>query len=157
MTVSLKDIKSPFSGEEDKEAIELAEQWLSLYERGIISAPNQVFPKDTVGRIYEKAAGYLELLSKKSSGKPYVYATDIANAFIGSYYSFTDNLRTGHYATYAHEQVELNMTGNNCTTIIPEAYLWCEALGLKPEIVQFFDFQDIRIKKDKKERLTLLS
>src|SRR3989338_3112723 len=145
MTIPLKEMLN------DPETVELAETFLSLYMSGALTAPNKVFPQDTVGRVYERAAKFLDTFPKKGKRTLYQVATPIADTYIDSYYSFTDNLRTGDYAPYPHEQTELNMSGNNCTTIIPEVYLFCEAVGLKPEIVQFFDFQDIKNKKDQQE------
>ncbi len=127
----------------------LARQWLDLYKKG--AAPDTVFPIDSVARIYERVAIDVKSFSKNLLRKPYVLASNIANAYFNAHYSFTDNLCTGHYAPYPHEKIELNMAGDNCTTIISEAYLFCEAFGLKPEIVQFFDFKDIKIKKDEED------
>ena len=86
---------------------------------------------------------------ERTRAKPYALAACIAGAYFKSNYSFTDNLSTGCYAPYPHEYTELNLSGYNCTTIIPKVYLLCETIGLKPEIVQFFDFQNIRTEKDK--------
>lgn len=152
MAISLKDIDGAISAEPgDDKSIGLALKWVALYKKGVLAAPNKVFPIDTVARIYERAALSLESFSKKTLREPYTLASAVANAFIDSYYSFNDNLRTGHYAPYLHEKKEFDLVGDNCTTIIPEAYLFCEAVGLKPEIVQFFDFKDIKTKKDEEE------
>ena len=154
MTISSKDTGRSFQEGFSDESIELATKWLSLHKDGMLTAPNKNFPQDSVARLYERAARFLETFSKKSSSKPYVLASVIAAAYLDSYYSFTDNLRTGHYAPYPHEQIEFNMVGNNCTTIISEVYLLCEALGLKPEIAQFFGFKDIKTKKDEEEAVS---
>ena len=153
MTISLKEILEDPSKEEGRESLDLAKTWLTLCLGGNLSAPNKVFPQDSVGQMYEKAVKFLETFSKKRKPKLYDLAAPIADAFTNSYYSFTDNLRTGHYAPFPHEQHEYNLAGNNCTTIISEVYLLCEAVGLKPEIMQFFNFRDIITKKDKEEAI----
>ena len=73
---------------------------------------------------------FLGEFSGKDSRKPYALAACIAGAYFKSNYSFTDNLSTGCYAPYPHEYTELNLSGYNCTTIIPKVYLLCETIGL---------------------------
>ena len=67
-----------------------------------------------------------------------------------SRYSFLTNLETGKYSCYAHEMEKNHIFGYNCTTVIPSLYLLYEALELKPQIWQFFEFRDIK-KNNKKE------
>ncbi len=55
-------------------------------------------------------------------------------------YGFHDQLRTGNFAPYTTEAIIENISGDNCTTIIPDAYLYCHYFGLNPEIVRFVDF-----------------
>lgn len=69
----------------------------------------------------------------------------IANGFE---YGFVGNLQTGIYAPYFNEARSHRISGNNCTTIIPTIYVYADLLGLKPQIVQFFGFQDIVDKDD---------
>ena len=66
MTISLKDIGGPFSEEElSPETTHLAETFLSLYLDKSLSAPNKIFPEDTVAPIYERAAKFLKGFPKK--------------------------------------------------------------------------------------------
>ncbi len=59
-------------------------------------------------------------------------------------YGFQDNLITGQYALYAPEMRALNVSGYNCTTVVPTMYVYAQQLGLNPQIVQFFNFKDLR-------------
>lgn len=124
-----------------------------LQKRGITADRHTGFPLETVEKVYVSVEKYLKLYSQKEQQTRYKYARDIAHIFFDSYYSFTDHLRTGHYAPYLHEKDDEQIGGSNCTTIIPNVYLYCEVLGLKPQIVQFFDFRDIETKKDLEDPL----
>jgi len=55
MTISLKEILEDPSKEEGRESLDLAKTWLTLCLGGNLSAPNKVFPQDSVGQMYEKA------------------------------------------------------------------------------------------------------
>lgn len=67
-------------------------------------------------------------------------------------FSFAGSLRHGHYASYLHESIEAKVTGFNCTTIVPLIYLYYEALGCHPEILQFCDFEDTPLDKKTEKR-----
>lgn len=150
--IDINDIEGAYSTEN----LDLEKLFLDLYVGEILAAPNTIFPQETAKRVYEKVTDYVTRFSKNElqKCKKFTHARVIAHTFFDSYYSFSDNLKTGQYAPYAHEQLAANMSGNNCTNIIPEVYLWCEALNLKPQIVQFFDFKDIKLKKDEEEAIS---
>lgn len=99
------------------------------------------FPEQTVKNIYEKAKIFVQNSRNKTK---YSLAKSIMASFQDAPYGFKDNLRTGNYAPYPHEQTEQHIITDNCTTIIPHAYLYCEAVGLQPKIVQFIKFRDIK-------------
>lgn len=108
------------------------------------------FPQETVELIYG-------LINSDRKSYPrefrtlYRCAQWVRRFFFDSYYSFEDSLRTGNYAPYWHEARSQLIAGNNCTTIIPTLYLHCEAVGLKPQIVQFLNFRDLQTPEDKKD------
>src|SRR3989344_4726944 len=99
MTIPLKEMLN------DPETVELAETFLSLYMSGALTAPNKVFPQDTVGRVYERAAKFLDTFPKKGKRTLYQVATPIADTYIDSYYSFTDNLRIITSAKIVSERI----------------------------------------------------
>ncbi|MBI2103156.1 hypothetical protein HYT55_04910 [Candidatus Woesearchaeota archaeon] len=105
------------------------------------------FPEESVRREYE-----IMQLFREESGKstPLVKAEALVRTFEREgTYGFQDNLRTGAYAPWPHERDDQHIMRYNCTTIIPTIYLWAEALGFKPQIVQFKDFRQLRSKRDK--------
>ncbi len=104
------------------------------------------FPEESVRKEYEQ----MELF-KADNPKRRVLQT--AETIIRTFksegvYGFIDNLRTGLYAPWPHERYDQNIGRYNCTTIIPTIYLWTEALGYKPQIVQFRDWRQLKSKKD---------
>ncbi len=99
-----------------------------------------VFPIETVEMIYEDARKFMH-------GNPRISKYSAAESFSShsstSYpFNFSGSLETGNYAVYLHEALKSRVTGFNCTTIIPILYLAYEAIGCKPEIVMFVDFED---------------
>ncbi|MBI4738568.1 hypothetical protein HY772_03250 [Candidatus Woesearchaeota archaeon] len=112
--------------------------------------PKHAFPQKDVDQCYEVIERALQTWPKDLK-KFYTRANHVRRVFSDTFYSFRDNLRTGNYASYPHERTDQQIVGNNCTTIIPEVYLFAEAYGLKPQIVQFIDFNDVKTKKDKEE------
>lgn len=112
--------------------------------------PVGVFPKQDVD-LYNNTVHHGLQTWPKMFKRLYSRAMHIWSSFSDTFYSFRDNLRTGNYASYPHERIEEQIAGNNCTTIIPEVYLTAEAFGLKPQIVQFVNFMDVKTKKDKEE------
>ncbi len=107
------------------------------------------FPEESVRREYEQ----MELFKAEN---PKQRALPTAEALVRTFknesaYGFMDNLRTGLYAPWPHERYDLNIGRHNCTTIIPTIYLWAEALGYKPQIIQFRQWRQIKRKEDKDE------
>lgn len=70
----------------------------------------------------------------------------------GGSYSFVESLRSGHYVHYDHEAHDFEVTGYNCTTIIPTMYVHAKELGFNPRIVQFKGFRSVSTKHDKGTR-----
>ncbi len=104
------------------------------------------FPEESVQKEYEQ----MELFK---TDNPKCKALQGAEAIVRTFkgegvYGFIDNLRTGLYAPWPHERYDQNIARLNCTTIIPRIYLWTEALGYKPQIVQFRDWRELSSKKD---------
>ncbi len=95
-----------------------------------------------------------ELMNLFKAENPKGKALQRAEAIVRTFkddgiYGFMDNLRTGLYVPWPHERYDLNIQRLNCTTIIPTIYLWTDALGYKPQIVQFRDWRELETKKDK--------
>jgi hypothetical protein len=110
-----------------------------------------VFPEKTVGKIYGDVEIAMQHYKEKSVDYRRNLFRNLMKSFGDGFYSFLDNLRTGQYVHYCHEKTEKQIAGDNCTNIIPTIYLYAEALGFKPQIVQFSGFRDIKKAEDKKE------
>ncbi len=99
------------------------------------------FPEKSVESAQQMAERYFVLHGNKDSLLKRAYMI-----FFGfgeqCHYGFTHQFYTGNYAPWEHEMQEQKITGYNCTTIIPHLYNYLEAFGVKPEIVQFFDWKD---------------
>lgn len=108
-----------------------------------------VFPEETVKKIYELAAIEREN-NKKLKNRDYKLFKHICNG--NFHYGFEDNLRTGQYSHYYHERQDKHIYGYNCTNVIPSVYLHAEALGFKPQIVQFSGYRDIKKGEDNKDQ-----
>jgi len=105
------------------------------------------FPEESVQKEYE----IIDIFKKENDQlRPLQKAEALVETFEEDrIYGFQDNLRTGLYAPWPHERDAQHIMRYNCTTIIPTIYLWAEALGYEPQIVQFKDFRQLRSKKDK--------
>lgn len=96
-----------------------------------IRKAKSLFPKDiTKTKLSQTAAGFCDAYRSR--------------------YSFLTNLESGIYASYQHEMEKNHIFSYNCTTVIPSLYILYEALDLKPQIWQFFEFRDIQ-NNNKKE------
>jgi hypothetical protein len=104
---------------------------------------SDAFPKEEVDAVRKQIDVVLQSFPKVYERK-FPRARALADSFFGEFYSFSDHLRTGYYVPYAQEKPALGIVGNNCTTIIPNLFMYCDAFGLSPKIVQFIDFEDIR-------------
>ncbi len=108
------------------------------------------FPEKSVVPAHEMAKRYFELHGNKDSLLKRAYMI-----FYGfgeqSQYGFTHQFYTGNYAPWFHEMQEQNISQYNCTTIVPYLYTYFEAFGVKPEIVQFFDWRDTDLHSEKKK------
>jgi len=101
------------------------------YYQEHIRKAKSLFPKDiTNTKLSHTAAGFCDAYQSR--------------------YSFLTNLESGIYTAYQHEMEKYHIFGYNCTTVIPSLYLLYETLDLKPQIVQFFEFRDIK-NNNKKE------
>lgn len=107
------------------------------------------FPEKTVQLIEKLIADFRALHPEEKTA--YQRGMIVANSFFASSYGFASSLSSGYYAPYFHERQELNLPTFNCTTIIPDIYLYSVNFGLKAEIVQFYDFKDIYKPEDKKD------
>jgi len=107
------------------------------------------FPEETVSAI-RKIVDINIKKSFKVKRTPYQWADGLFSLFGESNYGFTDNLLSGLYAPYHHEKDKYLIGTDNCTTIIPSMYIFCELVGLKPEIVQFVNLKDIEKFRDRK-------
>src|SRR3989344_7079514 len=105
------------------------------------------FPEESVQKEYE----IIDIFKKENDQlRPLQKAEALVETFEEDrIYGFQDNLRTGLYAPWPHERDAQHIMRYNCTTIIPTIYLWAEALGYEPQIVQFKDFRQLRSKRDK--------
>lgn len=77
-------------------------------------------------------------------------ARSITKSFSERLYGFKDSMRTGMYAPYVHERDREGVLGYNCTTVIPDFFIYAQLCGLHPQIVQFLDFRDVQTAEDKK-------
>ncbi|MDP3733957.1 MAG: hypothetical protein Q8R37_01895 [Nanoarchaeota archaeon] len=108
------------------------------------------FPEESIEVIRKNVQDLLTLYPADLKTS-YQKAKLIADSFFKSPYGFASNLKTGNYAPHLQERDKENIHTFNCTTIIPDLYLYGEELGLNPEIVQFYDFKDIITPEDKKD------
>lgn len=81
---------------------------------------------------------------------PVMLARSITKSFSERSYGFKDSMRTGNYAPYVHERDREGVGGYNCTTVIPDLFIYAQLCGLNPCIVQFLDFRDVQTTEDKK-------
>ncbi|MBI4151854.1 hypothetical protein HY496_02695 [Candidatus Woesearchaeota archaeon] len=103
--------------------------------------PPHQFPEESVQKVKELA----DLSSHQKQMPLILEAESIFRTFSKSgMYGFQDQLRTGLYAPWPHEMYQNNVYSFNCTSIIPQIYLWAEVLHLQPQIVQFCDFTQYR-------------
>ncbi len=109
------------------------------------------FPEKSLETARTMASRYFEMQGTKDSlmKRAYMLYYGFREQI---HYGFTHQFYTGNYAPWYHEMQEKNISGFNCTTIIPYLYSYFEAFGVKPEIVQFFDWRDTS-KHDTKQKL----
>ncbi len=107
----------------------------------MVSFPTEL--SDMISSHYERDRSIEPTFYSKANGDTLV--RNLYDRMSDVLYSFTDNLVTGHYALYAHEAREADVSGYNCTTIVPSMYLYAQHMGLSPQIVQFFNFKDVQI------------
>lgn len=98
---------------------------------------NYVFPEKTVTLLRKGLDKYQEEVKK-----PYPRADGIMQTMMKASYGFDECFESGHYAPYTHERDEYNIQGLNCTTVVPEMYIYCKELGLDPEIVKFVGMKE---------------
>lgn len=98
------------------------------------------FPEASVQIARQAAERYFLIGAQKKSllHQAYSFYEGCKN---GSSYGFNQALFAGMYAPWPHEAHEQRIAEDNCTTIIPWLYLSYEALGIKPEIIQFVDWR----------------
>ncbi|MBS3149027.1 hypothetical protein J4219_09200 [Candidatus Woesearchaeota archaeon] len=95
----------------------------------------------------------MEIAKRNTKNKTaFSWAYAMMYSYADSAYGFRNCLRTGNFAPYDHERIAQNITGFNCTTIIPSIYMRAHIAGLEPRIVQFIDFTNIDPKESKEER-----
>ncbi|MEK6901931.1 MAG: hypothetical protein AABX37_06305 [Nanoarchaeota archaeon] len=107
-----------------------------------------LFPQETVQRIKQGIDDYLQ------EKKPLpTIAFVIMNTLKEWSYGFYFLMKEGMYAPYFHEQQASNVPGNNCTSVIPSLYIYCDTAKLNPQIVQFRNFRNVRKREDEERGL----
>src|SRR3989344_8149155 len=103
------------------------------------------FPQKSVDIVRSEVDGIKKYHGKKQG---LVAAARHITRWFQHSYGFYDHLKTGNYAPFPHERKEESIYDYNCTTVITPLFLYCQEYKLKPEIVQFLGFREIKEKKD---------
>lgn len=110
------------------------------------------FPEESKQRIRDEIIRFRQIDAKYfANAKPYKYLKYVHDLYKDVRYDFIDALMQGAYSFYPHEKNEKKINGHNCTTVIPGLYIYCQELGLNPQICQFFEFRDT-LKNEEKEK-----